>query len=417
MPPLSLLSLASIVRERHKHVNVEIADFEAKNGELYPDYSHYDMIAISGTSVHMPHVGSLLVDIRRQNPDTFVVVGGPHATFCHEEMLEKQPAIDAVFRGEAEESFSLFVGEFRGRKSLPRIQGVSTRQYISDAFSTRIDDLDSLPMLAYDLVDLDKYQLSTHRKDLPLPFVSLMMSRGCPYACQYCQTPNMFGRTVRSFSPSRIANEIEHLVDHHKIRSVVFWDDTFTASEDRVTELCAKIGGLNLSWMCNTRPEHVNENLLNHMKAAGCKIIFYGVESAHAETLQFLRRKTTLDVVRSTFNITRKVGIKTVGTLMIGAPGDTWEKIQTNIEFLTSLEPNFLYASVYNVTPGANEFERAKSQGIIPESIDWFNRDTFDGPPFGLPVANENLTRPELAKAQKFAYAKFYGKGREDEYE
>lgn len=415
MPPISLLTLASVVREKHPSVEVEIADFEARNGELEPNYADYDMFLITGTSAHMPHVGELLSEIHSQNPEACIILGGPHATFEHSEILRDRPEVDAVFRGEGEISLASFVKDYKGRASLPRIEGVSTRDYLSENFGPIVQNLDTLPELAYDLVDLGKYQLSTHRKDLPLPFVSLMTSRGCPFSCSYCQSPKMFGHKVRSYSAERVAEEIGNLKESYDLRSVVFWDDTFTANEKRVLELCGHIGKYELQWMCNTRVECVSRDLLIQMKEAGCRIIFYGVETSHIDTMKAINRNLTLDSIRNAFEVTRSIGIETVGTLMIGAPGDDLGRIDDNIEFLKSLKPDYVYISIYNVTPGADEYNHARKLGLIPEHIDWFNRKTFHGAPFGLPTLRGKLTRHYLSEAQKHAYGKFYG--REDENE
>jgi radical SAM superfamily enzyme YgiQ (UPF0313 family) len=406
MPPLSILTLAAVVRDQFPIVDVRVADFEATNGEPDPDFSSYDLIGITGTTVHVPHIAQLARQARTSNAEACIVVGGPHASFCDRELLETVPEIDVVVRGEGEIAFSELVRQYRGRYNLPSAPGLSTRKRRSSQLAPIVPSLDDLPTAAYDLVRLSKYQLSTHRKVLPIPFASLMTTRGCPFSCTYCQTPQMFGSAIRYRAPALVRSEIETLISTAGIRSVVFWDDTFTVNRKHTLALCAAIKPLQLQWMCNTRVECVDRNLLRAMYEAGCRVVFYGVESAQEDTLQRLGRTTRpmLRTIREAFATTHDVGIATVGTLMIGAPGDTLPIIQENIDFLKGLRPTYVYISIYNVTPGAAEFQGARDAGHIRDHIDWTNPEEFVGPPFGLPTAHPVLKRGQLQEFQKSAY-------------
>ena len=417
MPPLGLLALAAVVREALPKASVDIVDYEAKNDDPDPDFSTYDVVGLTGTTAHVPHIAQLLREIGQHNSKACVVLGGPHASFCDGQVLRQFTEDDAVVRGEGELSFPEFLRMYSRRDKLPAIAGISTRDGLSETLSPRVASLDDLPDPAYDLIDPSRYQLSTHRRDLPLPFASVITSRGCPFTCAYCQTPTMFGQSLRDQSPSRLARALRALKATQGIRSVVFWDDTFTFSAERTYAICRHIVDLSLQWMCNTRVECVSKELLAAMRAAGCKIIFYGVESAHRDTLTRLRRKTTVAQMSRAFQWSREVGIETVGTLMVGAPGDDFHRIEQSIDFLKSLKPNYAYISIYNVTPGAEEFKRVLDRGMIPEDINWADPTCFHGPPFGLPTANDKLNRIELQKAQKYAYDQFYGPGRANEYE
>lgn len=417
MPPLGLLNLAAVLREKVPNITIDIADYEIKSEDSDPIFSNYDIIGLTGTTVHIPHAVKLIKRIRVENIDACIVMGGAHATFCHEELLKTIPELDAVFRGEGENSIVDFVNNYKGRKHLPIIVGVSTRDNISDKLAYAVSDLDTLPDPAYDLINLGKYQLSTHRKALPLPFASIMTSRGCPFQCSYCQTPNMFGNKIRYRSPDRIALEIKKLIDTQKIKSVVFWDDTFTSSKEHINALCDKIMDFDIRWMCNTRVECVSLDMLVRMKKAGCQVIFYGVESSHQDTLFLLNRTTKKIDIINAFSWTRQIGIQSVATLMIGAPSDDFKRIEENVTFIKSLEPDHAYISIYNAVPGSKEFQRAKIMGLIDEDIDWTNPKYFLDSPYGLPTVNEQLNRFQLQMAQKYAYRQFYGKEGDTQYE
>lgn len=417
MPPLGLLSLASFIRQNCNAAEVSLFDYEVKNGEPPPNFADYDIIGLSATSVHIPHAYQLINEIRLKSSRVCIIMGGPHATFAYESLLQNIPELDAVIRGEGELSIAYFINHYTNRTALPEYPGIVTRKTQCIEMSRVVFNLDSLPEYAYDLVDITKYQLATHRKALPPPFISFMTSRGCPFNCKYCQTPNMFGRTMRYRSAKLVYEECMKLKSHTNFQSIVFWDDTFTANKVRTLELCSYLQKLNVKWMCNTRVDRVDKELLIRMKEAGCEVIFFGVESFHKPTLEFLNRTTNETVVRGTFGLCREVGIQTVAAMMIGTPYDSLESIEVNTEKLKSLQPDKVYISIYNATVGSEEYKRAIMSGDLSENIDWCSPTAFQGPPFGLPTINPRLNRYQLQMAQKSVYRDFYGKGNEHQYE
>lgn len=262
MPPLGLLSLAACVREKCKNVDISIMDYEVKNGDREPDYSQFDIIGLTGTTVHMPHARVLIEMIRSVNEQACIIMGGPHATFAYSSLLNDIPQLDAVIRGEGELSLVEFINKYTSRETLPCVKGIINRNSTEYDLSDIPMRLDELPMYAYDLINLGKYQLSTHRKSLPMPFASIMTSRGCPFSCDYCQTPIMFGNRIRYRSEKLIYEEIKKLQNLYKIESIVFWDDTFTANRSYTMNLCDLLEDLKIKWMCNTRVDCVDEVLL-----------------------------------------------------------------------------------------------------------------------------------------------------------
>lgn len=417
MPPLGLLALAAVIRERCPGTSVNIYDYEVKNGDAGPDFKQYDVVGISGTSVHMPHANQLIHEIRTENKSACIIMGGPHATFAYESLLKDIPALDAAIRGEGELSLVHFLNQYKNRKDIPQFPGIVSRNTSNIRMSPIINNLDLLPEYAYDLININKYQLSTHRKALKPPFISYMTSRGCPFNCSYCQTPNMFGSHIRYRSANLVYNECIKIKAQTGYNSIVFWDDTFTSSRKYALELCKYLKTLHIKWMCNTRVDRVDKELLQCMKDSGCEIIFFGVESFNQKTLTYLKRTTNTNAVFNAFALCKEVGIQTVAALMIGTPHDTLDSIDNNVKELKALKPDNVYISIYNAVVGSEEYKRAIMAGDLDEQIDWLNPKSFVGPPFGLPTVNPRLNRYQLQIAQKSVYKEFYGKGNEVQYE
>ncbi len=417
MPPLGLLSIAAMVRCKCPNAEVDFFDFEIADDSQSPDYATYDIIGISATSVHIPHAYNIIKEIRMVSNDVCIIIGGPHATFAYSSLLDEIPELDAVIRGEGELSIPYLVNNYTGRTQLPEYPGIVTRATRNALLSPIIQDLDTLPNLAYDLVNIEKYQLSTHRKSLRPPFICYMTSRGCPFSCKYCQTPNMFGHVIRYRSPEKVYEECKELKHRLGYNSIVFWDDTFTSDKKYTLKLCSYLQLLQVKWMCNTRVDRVDKEVLTAMKKAGCESIFFGVESFYEPTLKFLNRTTNEEAVTKAFTLCKQLGIHTVAALMIGTPHDTLESIDANVEKLLQLSPDDVYISIYNVTIGSEDYKRAIRTNDIRTDINWKNPKSFLGPPYGLPTVNPNLNRYQLQKAQKSAYKKFYGEGNEKQYE
>lgn len=417
MPPLGLLCLASCIRQECNGADVDFFDYEVKNGTPIPDFEQYDVIGLSGTSVHIPHASQLIQEIRSKNKRACIIIGGPHATFAYKSLLDSIPELDVVIRGEGERSITYLINHYINREHIPEYPGIVTRKTTHIELSPIIEDLDLLPKYAYDLINIEKYQLATHRKALKPPFISFMTSRGCPFSCKYCQTPNMFGHRVRQRSARLVYEECNELKLKINYNSIVFWDDTFTANRNYAIELCSYLKKLKIKWMCNTRVDRIDRELLLQMKDAGCEVIFFGVESFYTATLEFLNRTTNEAIVKKAFMLCREIGIQTVAALMIGTPFDNLESIEYNTEKLKQLCPDKVYISIYNATVGSEEYKRAIMSGDLPENIDWTNPQRFSGPPYGLPTINPQLNRYQLQIAQKSVYREFYGKGNEQQYE
>lgn len=415
MPPLGLIFLANIIKQQLPEVTLELRDYEA-NPSASREFANYDIVGLTGTSVHMPDAYALVKKIREDNETALIIMGGPHATFCHEELLRDLPELDAVCRGEGEVSFVKFLQSYNGdRCNIPVVEGISTRTRLSAKLSPVMENLDDIGHIDLSMISWGKYRLSTHRKSLNPNFASLITSRGCPYHCNYCQTPKMFGSRLRYNSPQFIYETILDLKENYGIKSIVFWDDTFTADKQRTVDICKLLSILKIEWMCNTRVECVDKSLLQKMYKAGCKEIFFGVESSVDCIIKKMNRSATSlkDQTVKAFTWCRETGIETIGTIMIGAPDDTNTTIQENIEYLQSLKPNHVYISIYNVTPGSADYKRAMNDGTIKQ-IKWGDSDNFRGSPYGLPTVNPRLSRGELQNYQSTAYRLFNS---EKEYE
>ena len=190
-----------------------------------------------------------------------------------------------------------------GFKGVENIPGVAfARRPIGTISSQRelIADLDTPPFPGLP----PAAPFSPKRYNLPLfsyptaPNTSIISSRGCPYACSYCDR-SVFSRGFRFNSPEYIVEHVAMLNRDYGIRHVFFYDDLFTFDRNRVAEFCElkEKKGLKVSYNCIARLEHVDEELLALLKRSGCWQVNFGIESGDPEILKKHRKFYGLDEV------------------------------------------------------------------------------------------------------------------------
>jgi len=157
-------------------------------------------------------------------------------------------------------------------------------------------ELDEFAPIDYSKVDVYKYKIPT----LPgPPVVGLMITRGCPFTCTYCDAPVTTGKKIRYHSPERAVSDIVRMHKQFGVRGFSFRDSTFTAKKRWVREFCERLieANVDVEWRCNTRVDCVTEDLLALMKKAGCLTINLGVESLHPDIMARINKDVPFEQI------------------------------------------------------------------------------------------------------------------------
>jgi magnesium-protoporphyrin IX monomethyl ester (oxidative) cyclase len=347
-PPLGLAYLAAFIRS--KGYPVDILDMPAsnisdENISTYVKAKGYDIVGITGMTHQITNGCSLAKEIKRQNPQVKIIFGGVHATFCFDELLEGNRYIDFIIRGEGELTFLEFLKALeRGENNFHDIKGLAffdkdTKRIIATGDRDFIPDLDVLPLPARDLLPIHEYLRG--ETIFGNPMLEIIASRGCPYGCIFCSSPEFWKRKVRFRSVDGVINEIEHLLSKYPARYFIFVDDGFTFRKDFLYSFCEKIikNKLNIKWRCLARVDHVNREMLVLMKKAGCVKICYGVESGNQVILDFANKGISIGQVKRAFALTHDVGIATLALMIIGHPLETEKTILDSINLIREIRP------------------------------------------------------------------------------
>jgi len=170
---------------------------------------------------------------------------------------------------------------------------------------------------------------------------------------------------------------MKHLYDQYGTQDFYFWDDTFTPfRKHAVNVFNAMIGEFHsqnrpITWQATTRCDCVDDELASLMKASGCRLITYGVETGSASMMEILRKGITHDKVFHAQDVMRKAGIIWDAFFMIGFPDDTPETIEETMSLIRRLECRSAAISIFTPYPGLEIYERAKRYNLISEPIEW----------------------------------------------
>ncbi len=407
--PLGISYIARVL-EQAEHA-VTILDMEAEElawedlpvrlREVAPD-----LVGVGGTTPISHCIQRCVELVREQLPATTIVVGGPHATLLPEEVLSKMPGVDYILRGEAEHTMRdlvSLIGSGGAVRSVDQIPGLGFRMGDRKLISSEIprtQDLDDLPHPAYHLLPLDRYFASGVNDRV----FTLMTSRGCPFACIFCNVAGLYGRKFRGRSPRSVVAEMQYLRDHHDIGHFVFYDATFNIDTERVRGISEMLveQEMGVTWRARMRSEGIDRSLLELMQRAGCVEISIGVEYGSEQILDTVRKESEPDQVVRVFRLAREVGIHTTGYFIVGLPGDTRKTMRATVDRAIFLDPDWALFSIATPMPGTPFFDMVRDQRV---SEDWSDHKCNTRSPV---ISYPDLSADEIGDALDEAYRRFY---------
>ena len=407
-PVLSLAVLAGSLKQAGNSVKIVDCNLpEFSQGAFKQALQEFkpDFVGITFASGLFEEMKRLAADTKSFDPKIVIFGGGSHASAFPEQSLKDSP-LDIVITGEAD----FTICDVVSGKSLGAIPGVWYRKgnKIEESPLPKpiIQNLDSLPFPAWELVDLSRYETPRYlaRKN-PAGFMET--SRGCPWGCVYCNK-SVMGRNWRAKSPERVVDEIEYLLQCG-FKEIHVADDMFTTQMDRAKKICDLImeRGLKFPWATLTgiRVDRVDLEMFQKMKKAGCYRVYFGIESGSQDILDRIDKKITLEQVRNAVTLAKKAGLEACGFFMMGLPGETEETMEKTIEFAASLDLDLAKTTICIPLPNTVMYNELKSQGRIKIN-DWtqFNlyttlKDVYD---------HENLEWETVNEYYKKFYRRFY---------
>jgi radical SAM superfamily enzyme YgiQ (UPF0313 family) len=412
--PLGLMYMASYLRSDQPGHEIEILDLHCHRHPfdlLQKRLEVWDpqVVAISALTCEAESLHRISAIARKINPETVVMVGGPHISACTND-VEEDMNINVLVIGEGERAFTELIKRLSNRENISGIPGTALRvdgKMEWGAPGELLSDLDSIPFPAWDLVDIKKYsrmgRAGNTRRGRYMP---IFTSRGCPYRCSYCH--NVFGKKFNYRSAENVVEEIKQIVDTLGITDIEIFDDAFNINHDRAKSICNMLLeldlGLSLAFPNGVRADHLDREMVNLLARAGTTNLAVGVETASPELQKAIGKNLNLESAKKAITLADKAGIVTSGYFMLGFPDETAEQMQETIAYAESTD--LFFASFFIVTPYPGTPLWVQTMSTVDSSVINFSDYNYLSGYFNL----GKVSGTELRRLQKEAYRRFYSK-------
>lgn len=366
--PLGIAQLSAVLRGKGFEtlvLDTTFRDFDEVLGEI-----KYAMPKVAGIYVMLTMTDNarmLAKKLRQLVPGLLLTCGGPMPTLRPEQFSTD---FDLVFRGESSESFPRFCRDYLLSGSLTdilshrhRYPGIFFQNPGTDAViespprSHTEQELNQLPIPDLSDYDHSRYQQFWKNREDFRP-AGIMTTYGCPHACDFCSKP-IFGRYFRRRHMDRIMEEI---------RDIQSWgydglwvaDDAFTLDLDHVQLFCDRMirEYPGMRWTCLSRTDTMNGKHVDLMRRAGCKKVFFGLESGNDEILRIMNKHVSVSTAERTVRLFEGSGIETAGFFMVGYPGETLETIEQTFAWALSLPLDEISFTIPFPLPGTRLYRR-----------------------------------------------------------
>lgn len=388
IPPLGLLSIGAVLEREGIPVEIVPADIL---GLSWSDIARKiradrpDIVGVTITTENRFQSFHLVRLAKKARPEALTILGGPHASMAAEDCLDHIPELDLVCRGEGEETMLEVCRRWTpegGTAVFSDVRGlVLRRNGRASANPPRppITDLDTLPYPAFHLVPFEKYNFILDVPGRgPLRAISVMTSRGCPFACSFCATPINWGRHVRMRSPENVVREIELLKERYGIEAVFFYDDTFNASPRRADAICDLMiaRGLEIRFMCDVRLDIMSRELIEKMKRAGLYYLSYGLEAGSDRVRKdIVGKQIDLADFHRLTGWCLELGIVANVFMIFSHPTETWAEAQETISLIEKYRGRIETSiAILHVYPGTPLEKTARERGVLPPGFTWTKR-------------------------------------------
>jgi len=238
----------------------------------------------------------------------------------------------------------------------------------------RLRAVDEIPRPAWHLFPLERYLSQglghgvNRGRSIPM-----LATRGCPYRCTFCSSPQMWGTRYYLRSVSSVVDEIEDYVRTWLITNVDFEDLTAIIRRDWILDFCRELQRrhIHITWQLpsGTRSEALDAEVLEQLWRTGCRNITYAPESGSLETLGAIKKKLRPARVLESMRQAKRLGINVKANLMIGFPDETRAQLFETLAFAARaawLGVDDLPLFPFSPYPGTELYDRLAGEGRLP---------------------------------------------------
>jgi len=406
-PHLGFIYIAGHVRAAG--YQVEIYDAMTKNHTIEQIreriiQSQPDLVGSTGYTSSVNAAIDVLRVAKEVNPSITTLLGGIHANFCYEAILEENPdVVDFVVRGEGEETVPDLITTLATQGELAQVKGIAYRdggRTIVTPARPFICDLDSL-IPAWDLVDWEDYTFHV----MPGSRLGLVnSSRGCPHDCCFCSQQKFWFKSYRERSAESFVRELEHLRNTYGVNVVMLSDEYPTRNRERWEKILDLMierevyVGLLLETCV---PDILRDaDIMWKYRKAGVHHIYVGVEATNQETLDLFKKNIEVQQSKEAIRLINEAGMLSECSFVLGMPYETPESIARTLELAKHYDPDFAHFLMIAPWPYADIYPQLKDH-----IIDWDYSNYNFVEPIVKPIA---MTKEEIAQAVVDCYREYY---------
>ena len=395
IPPLGIAYVAASIESKGNNVHVidSIGSALTNYSKFGPVYlrglefndiikqidSETDIIALGNMfSCQWTVTKHLISKIKDTYPHKPIVLGGEHPTGMPE-LSFKQSPVDILVLGEGEETIVDLINYFSNNSiDLANIPGIGYRKngkFIINNRRNRISDIDDISLPAWHHFNIEGYidLKQTHGAALGR-YMPMLGTRGCPYKCTFCTSPQMWTQKWIMRNYKKIVDEMEIYISDYGATDFHFEDLTAIVRKDKIIELAFEImdRGLDITYQLpsGTRSEAIDLETASIIKESGCSEFAFAPESADARVRKAIEKKIDLDKMFQSAKYSINSGISVSCNFIFGFPEDNWESIVNNYKAIfkcARMGFTGVNINAYSPQPNTASFNELVEDGHIME--------------------------------------------------
>lgn len=344
MPPQGILVVAAYLPQEWE---IRFID-ENINPAALADYQWADAVIVSGMHIQRPQINQ--INQMAHRCDKITVVGGPSVSGCP----EYYPEFDILHLGELGDATDRMIEYLDQHTERPT-------QQIRFETTERLP-LSEFPTPAYDLLNLNQYFLA-----------NVQFSSGCPYRCEFCDIPELYGRNPRLKTPEQVLAELDAMLESGNPGAVYFVDDNFVGDRRAVTKLLPhlidwqKRNGYPFQFACEaTLNLAQSPKLLEMMREAYFCTVFCGIETPEPQALHAISKDQNLSMpILEAIKVLNSYGMEVVSGIIVGFDTDTPETADRILEFIRLSQIPMLTINLLHALPRTPLWRRLELEGRL----------------------------------------------------
>ncbi|HAM38254.1 MAG: hypothetical protein A2474_03975 [Elusimicrobia bacterium RIFOXYC2_FULL_34_12] len=403
-PPYGMMTISGILDKHGIPSLIVDANSERKSFNDIRELIIKEKAKMIVFSITIPTVFNdlLIAKIAKEvSKDILTVAIGPFAKYFHHKLLLENEFLDITVHSEDE---PVILNIAKNNFNFKNILGISYRDQngniITNERQPDIENLDEMGFPSHNKISRTIYHDPTIQRT---PFTMVMGTRGCYNNCTFCNQPYFWGK-FRKRSIDHFIKELQWIIEL-KFKEIRFNDAGFTHDMEWADKLLDRMIAekIDLTWGCEVRADKLNPKIIEKMKKAGCHSIHMGLETTDSEILKTIRKNITPAQIKEAVKNIKNAGMTAMVFFVLGLPGETKETMKTTIDFLKSLNADFITLGIATPMPGTDFYHYMKEKKLI-KTYDWSKYDPMQKPVFDYP----NLSGDEIYRTMFEGMRSFY---------